>query len=62
MEFLDVECDQRNIIRMAERTCADRKITAPEKTAKTKTAPRQAVFLRGLKLLVFRPEATSVRT
>jgi hypothetical protein len=47
MEFLDVECDQRNIIRMAESTCADRKITAPEKTAKTKPPGGGRFFLVG---------------
>jgi len=36
MEFLDVECDQRNIIRMPERARADRKSTAPEKLQKQK--------------------------
>jgi hypothetical protein len=61
MEFLDVECDQRNIIRMTARVRADRKLPR-QKNRKIKTAPRRAAFLRGLKLLVFRPEATSVRT
>jgi hypothetical protein len=61
MEFLDVECDQRNIIRMAGGRVRIENCRA-RKTAKTKTARRRAVFLRELKLLVFRPEATSMRT
>jgi hypothetical protein len=33
-----------------------------KKSAETKTARRRAASLRELKLLVFRPEATSMRT
>src|SRR5258708_10569286 len=61
MEFLNVECDQRNIIRRTESVCGQ-EVPDQERTAKIKTARRRAALLRGLKLLVFSPEATSMMT
>jgi hypothetical protein len=52
MDFLDVECDQRNIIRTMQRAWAMGNSRA-KNPCKTKTAQWRAVSLRGLKLLVF---------
>src|SRR6266567_2572980 len=50
IEFLDVECDQRNIIRMTENWWAKRKCAA-QKAVKAKTARCRAVLGSWVELL-----------